>query len=680
MPTPRPSTEQLRSAGGHRADIDGLRTLAIVLVVVYHVWLGRVSGGVDVFLMISAFLLTGSLARRAVAGAPLALPQFWNRRFRRLLPAAAVVLLAVLGAAAAFFPPTQWSRIWDETLASLFYVQNWQLAFSEVDYYVRDSASTSPLQHFWSLSIQGQVFLLWPLIIGLVALVLRRRRELVRPALITVFLIIFVWSLWFSVVETRSDQAFAYFDTRTRLWEFAAGSLLALFLPSIRLSSIMRAVLGWGGLAGIVLCGIVLDVAGGFPGYLALWPVLSTAAVILSGAEATRYGPTALLGSKPVTYFSADAYALYLVHWPILVTWMVVFDVDQVGLGAGLLIIVLSFIVARVLSRCVEAPLREPSRSGRAGVVQSLAVIAASVVVVAGATGTWRAIEQEKAAAEIAAAADVDYPGAAQVDAANELAAGERMPLIPVPTALDDEWASVGPACEGAFAPTDEALAGTCNQSADAATSERIIVVIGDSHAQQLSAPLIALSEDRDLSIITLLQGGCTAGLLEESRSATLDSCETWVRAAFDYAKDIAPDAVYLVVTRADADAPERLLDGIEDAVEEMRLAEIPVIGVRDNPRFSFNMYLCAIDENTECAVPREEVLAEENPALALQDGITLVDFTPWLCPGAVCEAEIGNVAVYIDDNHLSRTYARTLAPFLERVLMESGSPALPSA
>ncbi|KJL28406.1 acyltransferase family protein [Microbacterium oxydans] len=680
MPTPRPTTEQLRSASGHRADIDGLRTLAIVLVVVYHVWLGRVSGGVDVFLMISAFLLTGSLARRAVVGTPLALPQFWNRRFRRLLPAAAVTLLAVLGAAAVFFPPTQWARIWNETLASLFYVQNWQLAFSEVDYYVRDSASTSPLQHFWSLSIQGQVFLLWPLLIGLVALVLRHRRQLIRPALIGVFLVVFVWSLWFSIVETRSDQAFAYFDTRTRLWEFAAGSLLALVLRSIRVGAMMRAVLGWGGLAGIVLCGIVLDVGGGFPGYLALWPMLCTAAVIVSGAEPTRYGPTALLGSKPMTYFSADAYALYLVHWPILVTWMVVFDVDRVGPRAGLVIIVLSFVVARLLSRCVENPLREPSRSGRAGVVQSLAVIAASVVVVAGVTGAWRAVEQVRAVEIADAVVDADYPGAAQVDAAIDIAGDAGVPLIPVPTALDDEWAGVGPACEGRFAPTDDVLDGTCAQSAEAETSERLVVVIGDSHAQQLAVPLIALSEDRDLSVITLLQGGCTAGFFEESRSATLASCESWVRAAFDYAKHIAPDAVYLVVTRADATAPERLLDGIEDAVEEMRAADIPVIGVRDNPRFSFNMYLCAIDESTECAVPREDVLADENPALALPDGITLVDFTPWLCPWDVCEAAIGNVAVYIDDNHLSRSYALTLAPFLERILTESGTAALPSA
>lgn len=680
MPTTGTAATPPTVSERYRADIDGLRTLAIVLVVVYHVWLGRVSGGVDVFLMISAFLLTGSLARRAIDGTPLALGSFWSRRFRRLVPAAAVTLLAVLGAAYALMPPTQWPRIWTETLASLFYVENWQLAFSEVDYYTRDSAETSPLQHFWSLSIQGQVFLLWPVLIGVVAVLLRSRRHLVRPTLIAVFLVIFACSLWFSIVETREAQAFAYFDTRTRLWEFAAGSLLALLIPVIRLPAVVRAVLGWAGVAGIVLCGVVLDVRGGFPGYLALWPVLCTAAVIVSGASATtRGGPAALLASKPLSSLSSDAYALYLVHWPILVMWMIATETDRVGIWEGLLIIGASFLAARLLSRAVERPLRGPSRTDRATALRGIAVIAASVLLVAGATGGWRWSEQNRAAEFAAAAEDADYPGATQVESAFDIAGGDA-PMIPLATDLNSEWAAVGPACEGRFEPSSDVLKDSCNQSDDADDAAARVLVIGDSHAQQLSAPLIALAEERDLAVLTLLRGGCTVGLFEESRNASQESCEPWVRASLDYAADIRPDAVYIVMTRADADEPERLLDGIDEAVESLRAAEIPVIGVRDNPRFSFDMYECATDDTTVCDVPREDVLAEENPAEAFSDVITVVDFTPWLCPWDMCRATIGNIAVYIDDNHLSRTYARTLAPFLDRILAESAQVALPSA
>lgn len=677
MPTTQPLATP--STSRHRRDIDGLRTVAIVLVVVYHVWLGRVSGGVDVFLMISAFLLTASLVRRAVDGTPLALGSFWSRRFRRLVPAAAVTLLGVLAAAFAVMPPTQWPRIWSETIASLFYVQNWQLAFGEVDYYTRDSAETSPLQHFWSLSIQGQVFLLWPLLIGLVVLLLRRRRHLVRPALIGVFLVIFACSLWYSIVETRDAQAFAYFDTFTRLWEFAAGSLLALVLPFLRLPSVAAAIMGWAGLAGIVLCGIVLDVRGGFPGYLALWPVLCTVAVIVSGTASTRFGPAAVLSSRPLTALSPDAYALYLVHWPILVFWMVVSQTDRVGLVSGLVIIALSLVAARLLSRGVERPLRGPSLPTRASALRGAALVAASVVLVAGVTGGWRWVEQSRAEQYATAAADADYPGASQVELSFEIASTDA-PLLPAPTGLDDEWAAVGPACAGRLAPTATVLEGTCNQSPDAEEASMRILVIGDSHAQQLAAPLIALSEARDLAVITLLQGGCTAGVLEESRSTSLASCEPWVRAGLQYAADIEPDAVYVVLTRADANEPERLLHGIEDTIDAFTQADIPVIGVRDNPRFPFNMYECAIDDSRGCEVARDEVLAADNPAEALADTVTMVDFTPWLCPWDVCQAAIGNIAVYIDDNHLSRSYARTLAPFLDGILSESDAVALPSA
>lgn len=664
--------QNLRAAttgADYRADIDGLRTLAIVLVVVYHVWLGRVSGGVDVFLMISAFLLTGSLARRVVSGRPIALPQFWANRFRSLVPLAAVTLLGVLGLAYAFYPPIQWGRIWNETLASLFYVENWQLAFSEVDYYARDSAETSPLQHFWSLSVQGQVFVLWPILIALVAVLLRSRRHLIRPALIGVFATIFVASLAFSVIETRTAQDFAYFDTRTRLWEFAAGSLLALLLPMIRLAPLVRVVLGWVGLLGILLCGVVLDVRGGFPGYLALWPVLCTAAIIVAGAGPSRGGPTRLLGSRPMTYLARDAYALYLVHWPILVTWMVLAEADRLDLLSGAIVIALSVLVARLLTAAVDRPLgRLVPRERPYAALRGLAVVSVSLLVVVGATVGWRTAEQVRAAEIVAESADADYPGAGQIESAFDITADD-VPVMPLPAGLDDEWAAVGPACDGRLAPESGVLEGTCNQSVDAEMSGQRILVIGDSHAQQLATPLIALSEEQDFSVITLLQGGCTAGLFEASRSPVLESCEEWVRAAFDYAKEIGPDAVYIVVTRADATQPERLLDGIQDAVNEMSHAGIPVIAVRDNPRFEENMYWCALDNGGNCTVDRSLVLADSNPALELGEGIDVVDFTPWLCPYDACSAVIGNIAVYIDDNHVSRTYGRTLAPYLQEML-----------
>lgn len=182
-------------AVAYRPDLDGLHALAVCLVVVYHVWFDRVSGGVDVFLLLSAFFLTASLIRHAEAGQRIGLIAVWTRRFWRLIPAAAATLCGVLVAAYVAFPPSMWQTIWSQTIASLFYVQNIELQRQSVDYYDRGSTIVSPLQHFWSLSIQGQVFLLWPVLVVVVVWLARMLRLPVRRVLVVVFAAVAVASV-----------------------------------------------------------------------------------------------------------------------------------------------------------------------------------------------------------------------------------------------------------------------------------------------------------------------------------------------------------------------------------------------------------------------------------------------------------------------------------------------------
>lgn len=648
----------------YRTDIDGLRALAILLVVVYHVWLGRVSGGVDVFLMISSFFLTASFVRRVQSGKPISLGSFWARRFRRLLPAAAVTVVGVLGVAFVAYPQTEWPRIWREAWASLFYSENWALAFSEVDYYARDTVTPSPFQHFWSLSVQGQVFILWPIIIAGVALILRNRRHLIVPALFAAFGVIFAVSLGFSIYETATAQSFAYFDTRTRLWEFAAGSLVSIALPFIRFPAWVSAALGWIGVVGIIVCGIVLDVQGGFPGYLALWPVLCTAFVIVGGVRDVRGGAGRLLSSRVLRFIGRDAYALYLVHWPILITWMVVTGKTEPGLLSGLGIIIVSMVLARVVSHFVENPLRRApvfDRSTRAGAL----VIAGALILVALPLAAWQIADGMRTSA-LANAEAAAYRGAAQVDDPIDLSSRD-VPLKPIATALEDEWVSIGDDCSGPLAPHDPTLDGTCQQNQSKLDrSQPLILVMGDSHAQQLSAPLQVLADQNNWGVAALLKGGCPIGVGAPSWSASGVPCDEWREAALEYALDLKPDAVYLVVTRADTDAREVVIEGMDDVVDELTAAGISVIGVRDNPRFSFDMYECAIAED-RCDV--EPPGAETRAIDALADRITLVDFNHWLCPDDVCTGAIGNIAVFMDDNHISASYGRTLAPMLESSL-----------
>nr|WP_314843622.1 acyltransferase family protein [uncultured Microbacterium sp.] len=661
---------------GYRADIDGLRALAILLVVVYHVWLGRVSGGVDVFLMVSAFFLTASFVRRAHSEQPLALGDFWLRRFRRLIPAAAVTIVGVIAAALLLYPQTEWPRIWSEAWSSIFYVENWTLALTEVDYYARASVTPSPFQHFWSLSVQGQVFVLWPLIIAVVWSLLRGRRHLLVPALVVVFGTIFAASLGFSIVETVREQSFAYFDTRTRLWEFAAGSLVALVMPFVRVPPSIAALLGWTGVVGIVLCGIILDVQGGFPGYLALWPISCTALIIVAGRDRARGGPGALLESAPLRYVSRDAYALYLVHWPVLVTWMVVSDRSEPGWLAGLGIVLISFALARLLSALVERPIRDSVALERSRRLGGLTIVSA-VVAAAVPLAAWQITIENREAALVASSSG-GYPGAAQVDTPIDLA-GVDLPLIPRPTALDDEWVDLGHSCSAEIKPVEPELTDSCAQTEGAGDSgNRRVLVIGDSHAQQLMSPLAVLADEQGWGVIALLKGGCSLGIGAPTWSAAGPPCDEWRSAAVDYAMRLQPEAVYLVVTRAAPGAPEVLVEGVREIADMLIAQGIEVIAVRDNPRFDFDMYECALEASeTAPGMDAEScdvddigfALGEDLDAFIARDGVTGVDFRPWLCPEGVCRGSVGNIAVFLDDNHVSDSYGRTLAPMLGEML-----------
>lgn len=694
LPTRRPRPSPADESVGYRADIDGLRALAILLVVVYHVWWGRVSGGVDVFLMISAFFLTESFARRLRQGGPLRPVTFWVRKFRRLLPAAAVTIFAVLLGTGFIVHAVQWPAIWREAWASLFYMQNWELAFQAIDYYARETVLPSPLQHFWSLSVQGQVFLIWPVLFLLAAWIIRRTRFSVTTVLLTVFGLVFVLSLAFSIAETATNQQFAYFDTRTRLWEFALGSLVAIVLPLFRAPATVRLLLGWTGLAGIVLCGVVLDVQGGFPGYLALWPTLCTAAIILAGPHSARGGPAVVLASAPLRMLGRDAYALYLVHWPILIFALTLQGRTEAGVWTGLAVILASLVAARLLSMLVERPLRQwrwADRSLWRGVV----VVGVSLAVVAAPLATWQVVQRsvvESAEAEAVTAREE----AREAEIAAQAAAPDATdtadltlidsPIVPVATALDQEWVVLGPLCEGRFAvgddvrPGSEPLVSTCRQTPLVENPSRTILVIGSSHTEQMMGTLIPLAEQNRWQLVSLLLGGCTIAPEDEPTRLDAEECRTWRAAAMEYAISLAPDAVMTVVTTTVPEGQGEVLQrGISKVVDRLTAAGIHVIAVRDNPRFTFDPYLCMSQHGRSappCVVPADLLFAEVNPAQALAgDGVVIVDLTSEICPGGLCVPVIGNIAVYLDTNHLTETFARALAPVMGARLAAGGFP-----
>lgn len=298
-----------------------------------------------------------------------------------------------------------------------FYYQNWFLAAEAVDYYAADHSTASPLQHFWSLSIQGQIFILWPLIFAAAALISRAARLRIRALLIYMFGAVFTVSLVFSIITTHSNQTFAYFDTRARLWEFALGSLLALVLPYLNFSRPVRVILGWLGVVGMLSCGIILQVGTQFPGYMALWPTLSAAFIIVAGFTGSNFGADRFLSWKPLVKLGDISYALYLFHWPLLVFFLVWSKRSEAGPKSGAAIILVSIVGAYFATKFIDTPLRRNKwlERKRSRAVLAIVVCVATAAVPLGAWQIPLKVEEMRVAAQLEAAqAEMtrNYPGA----------------------------------------------------------------------------------------------------------------------------------------------------------------------------------------------------------------------------------------------------------------------------
>ncbi|GAA1350741.1 acyltransferase family protein [Arthrobacter koreensis] len=661
----------------YRPEVQGLRALAVVLVVLYHVWLGRVSGGVDVFLLISAFLLTGSFIRKAESGKALALGRYWLHLFKRLLPAVAVVLLAVLAAAAALLPASARQDLIGQTWSSLFYFQNWTLANNAVDYLAADHSAASPLQHFWSLSIQGQVFVLWPLIFAAALPVSRLAGRSYRSVLAVIFTAVFAVSLAYSVWQTGTNQAYAYFDTRTRLWEFALGSLLALALPYLRLGHRVRILIGWTGVIAMLSCGIILQVQQQFPGYLALWPTLAAAMVIAAGDTGSRIGADRLLKAGPLVRLGDNSYALYLWHWPVLVFWLIASKQQNAGLVDGAVVIAVSLLLAVLTTKLVEGPLRGWSWP-QVSAWRSAVVLAASFALVAAPLAGWQ--ERVDAQAEAVRLQSIaDNPGALSLDPDYETVSSTQALVKPAPSEMDQEWAQLDEACGEAAAPeAGSVLEGHCKQIGTAEGSQKTIVVLGDSHAMQWTAALGPVARANDWHVVTVLKMGCRYGAEDPERS---EECNAFNQAAGEYVLDLMPDAVFTVASLTRESSPDETLGGgYDDGVRPFTEAGIQVLAMRDNPRFEFDMFKCLESNGFDvraCHVPRSQLLADVSPLEGLEariPGVRVLDLSDQFCFDDACPGIIGNVIVYKDHDHLNRTYMETTSRVLaERILAATG-------
>ncbi|MBB4933900.1 peptidoglycan/LPS O-acetylase OafA/YrhL [Lipingzhangella halophila] len=665
------------TGGRYRPEIQGLRAVSVLLVAVYHIWFGRVSGGVDVFLLLTGFLITGSLLRTVERRGAVAFGAFWARLAKRLLPPAAVVLAGILAATWLVLPPDRWRETIGEIIASALYYQNWQLSLNSVDYLAQNNVA-SPAQHFWSLSIQGQFYLLCPVLVALAAGLAARRGWSPKRVLLGALAALFVVSLSYSVLVTEVNQQWAYFDTGARLWEFALGGALAIVLDRLSVARSLRIAMGWLGLAALASCGILLQVSTVFPGYAALWPTLAAVLVIVAGSTGSPFAVDRLLNCAPMHYIGNISYALYLWHWPILVCYLTVTDRSVPSLVGGSAVLAVSIVLAAATTWLTDNGLERLTRT-RTTPMWSLAVGLVFIlpVVTAGAGWSTYLAEQQRERAELAAD-PTKYPGAAAGENG-----GENYPELPVypspEEAAEDLPVTYENECNQGTTGTE---VHTCEYGAD--DPERTIALVGGSHAAHWFPALEVIAEENNWSVVNITKGACLFTEAPQTyKGEEYTACATWNQGVLEELERIRPDAVFTTATSTSLDSEgqnggdgEGVVEGYPERWAELDRLGIDVIAVRDTPRFGFDTASClATKDAAECGGQRGRSMADEPPyeeLAGVPDNVAFIDLTDHLCEGDECPAVIGNVLVYWDGSHMTATFMRTMAPVLEPRLKDA--------
>ena len=671
-----------------RTDIQALRALAVGAVLAYHFAPHLVPGGyvgVDLFFVISGFVITSLMITEVRNTGHLDFAKFYARRARRILPAATATIILTVSAGLLLMPLNTWGDLAQDALYTSVFAQNWHLAASSVDY-LAGGGAPSPMQHFWSLSIEEQFYFLWPAAFVGAYLLMRRKSARGAAAFVLVPTILVTFTL--SVLAVQQGDPSSYFTTHTRAWQLAVGALLAAAWPRVNSitgntgdalepgtaprkgPALVLLVVGIG-LSAFAL--LTYSEQTPFHGIGALAPTLGAAAMIAAGLPAARW-----VRSAPVQWLGNVSYSLYLVHWPVAIflpravpdaVWA------ATGIGISLLLAHLSYThIEQALPRYLTKfnPITLTRRTLLAGGVAVIIGLA-----VAGGTHT---ISNHRVAILEAEAADLQAASPAGFGA-ESIEAGQYTALLPGARGTAPSRASVRedlPASntQGCVGENTDPKTPECSYGDERA--ERTWVLVGDSHMDQYQPAFEELAEREGVRLVTFFHANCPFSTTQTSTDVEWGGpCAQANQDRIAKIRDIDAELIFT------SNWTDRQWHGdpVEGFVEAWTGLPAPLLVIADNPAMepADGTTACVMENFPSldaCAIPKEQALPTDHQlpaaARAAQAGekVEVLDLTEAYCTDGECPPVIGNAMVYRDTHHVTATYMRTLAPLIgERIL-----------
>ena len=702
------STEPRTTSGdGFRADLEGLRGVAILLVLLFHARLPGTTGGfvgVDVFFVLSGFLITGILLRERERTGHIDLVAFYARRARRILPAAAVVLVAILVASWFMLAPLDLPRVAGDAVAAALSVGNIRFAAGARDYFGAD-VTPSPILHYWSLGVEEQFYFVWP---ALLILATRSRRpRLAAGVVLGVLVVVSYLAAW---VLTGLASNWAFYSLPTRAWELGLGGLLAATaMQHERLSSRIAVPLGWLGLAAMLAGTVLILPSTPYPGVAALLPAVGSAAVILSGQR--RGSVATLLALPPLRFLGLISYSLYLVHWPILVLPAAGLPVGEelplgVRVGLALAAVGIGWVSYRFIERPIHRGRRFATRPRRT-LAWAAVAIAVTVAVSGGmgytaaanlnggiAVGTAVGQPTPSASDLRSPAGGTASPGATSASPLASSSASALPTAIPTPPPGPQPLpAGVRPTLALAADDAETLEADLCLLGQPQLTppdcvygdlkGTKTVAVVGDSHAAQWFPALLPIAQARGWRLIPFIKLSCRfidMSLYSYWYQRTYTECATWRQTVVRKLQALRPDLVIVSFVRdletSTASDPDPVKQGLALATLLNQVPGSKAIIV-DTPSSQYNVPACIsshVSDVRPCqtlkatAVGSDPGIVEATAASAT--GATLIDLTSRICPWDTCPVVLNGMIIYRDSHHLTATFSGSLANPLGEALV----------